>query len=222
MNMTAIRIPGIEYHQVDIVDLDYRDLLTYFPQTCKLIAVSVAKKRPILVHCRAGMSRSATVVCAYIMKTQNKSAIDAINFVRQRRNCIRPNVGFVQQLRHFHRMNYTLNANDRQFRQFLLSSYFREENPNHIIFKYFDRLAMAEKMTPNLISGRAIVCSKCKQTVFREINVIVNSEPINGCTLMYVEPQKWMTTTLENKISRDEHASAEREQGDNSEEISKS
>lgn len=37
----------------------------------------------VLVHCKAGVSRSATVVVAYVMQDQKLNVHDAINFVMQ-------------------------------------------------------------------------------------------------------------------------------------------
>lgn len=45
-----------------------------------------------------GISRSASVVIAYVMKAYNWSLEKAFEFVKKKRNCIRPNPGFVTQL----------------------------------------------------------------------------------------------------------------------------
>lgn len=52
----------------------------------------------ILVHCAAGVSRSSTVVCAYLMKSKQMSAKDAVLHVHKKRSCICPNSGFMGQL----------------------------------------------------------------------------------------------------------------------------
>ena len=45
----------------------------------------------VLVHCHAGLSRSATVVTAFIMKTKGWALEQALDFVREKRPSIRPN-----------------------------------------------------------------------------------------------------------------------------------
>lgn len=45
-----------------------------------------------------GISRSATVVIAYIMKKFQYNFYQAFDFVKQKRPFIRPNIGFSQQL----------------------------------------------------------------------------------------------------------------------------
>ena len=45
-----------------------------------------------------GISRSATVVCAYLIATTPMTAPEAIDFVTERRPVVSPNVGFQSQL----------------------------------------------------------------------------------------------------------------------------
>ena len=62
----------------------------------------------VFVHCHAGISRSATVCIAYIMKHQQKDLTQAYDFVKQRRSCISPNLHFMGQLLEFQkRLNPT-------------------------------------------------------------------------------------------------------------------
>lgn len=51
-----------------------------------------------LVHCKMGVSRSASTVIAYAMKEYGWSLEKAYNFVKQKRNITRPNAGFMRQL----------------------------------------------------------------------------------------------------------------------------
>lgn len=55
----------------------------------------------VFVHCHAGISRSATVCIAYIMKHQQKGLTQAYDFVKDRRPCISPNLHFMGQLLEF-------------------------------------------------------------------------------------------------------------------------
>ena len=51
-----------------------------------------------LVHCRNGMSRSTSVVIAYLMKYYKMPLLEAFSFVRERRPCTSPNPSFMRQL----------------------------------------------------------------------------------------------------------------------------
>lgn len=52
----------------------------------------------VLVHCAMGLSRSATLVLAYLMIHENMKLEDAIEAISANRN-ISPNEGFLEQLR---------------------------------------------------------------------------------------------------------------------------
>lgn len=52
----------------------------------------------VLVHCKMGVSRSASVVIAYAMKAYDWDYKKAFDYVKQKRNCIKPNTSFVNQL----------------------------------------------------------------------------------------------------------------------------
>ena len=52
----------------------------------------------VLVHCHAGVSRSATVTVAYIMKRQGMCLGEAYKFVKELRPVISPNLNFMGQL----------------------------------------------------------------------------------------------------------------------------
>lgn len=64
------------------------NLLNYMKNTTVLeqIHTNRINKRPVLVHCFAGMQRSCAVVACYIIKYYNVTPLLAINFIKRRRN----------------------------------------------------------------------------------------------------------------------------------------
>ena len=190
---------GIQYFAVVAEDSEDEDLLTYLPQTNEWITECVEHQRPILVHCLAGISRSTTVVCAYIMRKYQMSAERAIDFVLEKRDCISPNDGFIQQLKLFHRMGYTLNANDRAFRNYLNQIYVGINRKNQSLSKYFERLAVASSLTKVVDLGQQYCCNKCLRIAFDEINIIRNieTEDKDNCQDVYIEPKEWMMEQME-------------------------
>lgn len=58
----------------------------------------------ILVHCVQGISRSASVVIAYCMKSNEWSLKKSYDFVKSKRKIISPNVGFIKQLQQYEKL----------------------------------------------------------------------------------------------------------------------
>lgn len=85
-------------HSCAILDLPTEDIMSKFDYVTQVIEQARREKYAVLVHCHAGVSRSATLVVAYLMKQYNMHLIDALEFVQLRRPCVNPNKGFINQL----------------------------------------------------------------------------------------------------------------------------
>ena len=60
------------------------------------------KKKPVLVHCAAGVSRSPSIVISYLMRTDvGMSFAAALKFVQTKRELVSLNDGFARQLMMF-------------------------------------------------------------------------------------------------------------------------
>ncbi|KAI5987750.1 hypothetical protein F5J12DRAFT_553926 [Pisolithus orientalis] len=93
--------PQHNWLTVAVQDSEYEDLLIHLPRTCAFIQSALDSGGRVLVHCMMGISRSATVVCAYLMVSQRLSAHAAIRFLERRRPQVHPNYGFRKQLQAF-------------------------------------------------------------------------------------------------------------------------
>ncbi|EGG19976.1 hypothetical protein DFA_07090 [Cavenderia fasciculata] len=82
---------------VDIYDSYTVDIKKHFEDTFTFIEEG-RREGAVLVHCFAGMSRSATVCIAYMMKKLGITYQDAYEILKEARDIIDPNDGFVKQL----------------------------------------------------------------------------------------------------------------------------
>ncbi|KAJ7146590.1 protein-tyrosine phosphatase-like protein [Mycena epipterygia] len=86
-------------HRIDIQDRASAALRPHLAAACDYIRASLAGGGNVLVHCQQGVSRSASIVIAYLIRDCGMSYDAAYELVKRRRQCIRPNSGFVAALR---------------------------------------------------------------------------------------------------------------------------
>ena len=67
-------------------------------EAIEFIEAMVSQNKKVLVHCEVGVSRSASCVIAYLMKTKHINFEHAYTFVKERRQIVSPNPGFTMQL----------------------------------------------------------------------------------------------------------------------------
>ena len=88
--------PALRVMWVHLLDSpDERLLVADVSAACSFIDAGVADGRGVLVHCRAGRSRSAMVVLAYLISRRSMSLGDAYAFLKAKRPEISPNLGYV-------------------------------------------------------------------------------------------------------------------------------
>ncbi|XP_078076567.1 dual specificity protein phosphatase 8 isoform X1 [Mustelus asterias] len=86
------------FMRIPVNDNYCEKLLPWLDESVVFIDKAKVSNCRVLVHCLAGISRSATVAIAYIMKTMGLSSDDAYRFVKDRRPSISPNFNFMGQL----------------------------------------------------------------------------------------------------------------------------
>ncbi|VDQ03986.1 unnamed protein product [Trichobilharzia regenti] len=93
-----IRNAVINTIHVPVEDVETANLRVHFDRVSDRIAAESRRGGKTLVHCMAGVSRSSTLILAYLMRHTNMSLADAYQHVRSIRPCIQPNPGFWRQL----------------------------------------------------------------------------------------------------------------------------
>lgn len=89
----------VGHYFIECLDMPSTRLDVIVQQTNQIIEHVHKRNGRILIHCNAGVSRSASVCIAYLM-VQSKMNFDAaFALVKSKRECIRPNDGFLKQLK---------------------------------------------------------------------------------------------------------------------------
>ncbi|KAJ7574116.1 protein-tyrosine phosphatase-like protein [Mycena floridula] len=104
---------GLVCYRLDLSDSPSSShmLLASLESTCAFIRASLASNKSVLVHCQQGISRSAAVVIAYLIKEEGMGFDEALRWTKEKRACVKPNSGFVKVLREWE--SYWRNKRER-------------------------------------------------------------------------------------------------------------
>lgn len=166
---------------VPLRDMESEDLLDYLDVCLDFIDQS-RKEGSVLVHCFAGVSRSAAIITAYLMRTEHLSQEEALESLRQSCAFVCPNDGFLEQLKMFEEMGFKVDHASPVYKRFRLKvlgeSYNRGEKIHSSKFG-------ADPGLPREISSDAEVasnvennhspayrCKKCRRVVALQENVV--------------------------------------------------
>lgn len=102
---------GYQHHYFYLQDSPNADLFEIMNQTYPIILNSISNGFNVLIHCKAGISRSVSILCGFfikcvccypnlvqIPKTHPSWTDSILVFIRSKRSCINPNKGFLSQL----------------------------------------------------------------------------------------------------------------------------
>ncbi|XP_042309289.1 dual specificity protein phosphatase 1 [Sceloporus undulatus] len=90
-----------QYKSIPVEDNHKADISCWFNEAIDFIDSVKSDGGRVFVHCQAGISRSATICLAYLMRTNRVKLDEAFEFVKQRRSIISPNFSFMGQLLQF-------------------------------------------------------------------------------------------------------------------------
>lgn len=108
------QISNLRYQFLQCDDSSNNRIDRHFDRASQTIKAARKKNQGVLIHCYAGVSRSVTIACAWLIRSQSMTVKDAIRFVQSKRRQADPNSGFRLQLERWHKK--TLRLHIRQFR----------------------------------------------------------------------------------------------------------
>eukprot|EP00759_Apiculatamorpha_spiralis_P013379 PhF_6_TR20017/c0_g1_i3/m.29239 len=106
---SPVLLPGLDVLAVDLKDDDScspRSLHGVLKRCHDFISDALNGNRPVLVFCKRGISRSATIVATYLMARDRISWVTALERVKSRRRSVAPNLYFLKQMYVFERSEY--------------------------------------------------------------------------------------------------------------------
>ncbi|KAG6911391.1 hypothetical protein DXG01_016488 [Tephrocybe rancida] len=92
--------PPPRHLHVRIEDSPFVELAAHLPGTTQWIqdAYMSSPEARILVHCGEGVSRSVSVVAAFLIAQYGWTPSEAVQYIKQKRRVADPNFGFIAQL----------------------------------------------------------------------------------------------------------------------------
>ena len=87
-----------KYLTLNVDDFESENIYQFFESSYEFIDECVTNNGIILIHCAAGISRSTTITCSYLMKKNNLTFEEAFKIVKTARPIAGPNSGFQKQL----------------------------------------------------------------------------------------------------------------------------
>lgn len=176
---------------VPLKDTEDENLLDYL-EVCLEFIEEGRKKGAVLVHCFAGVSRSAAIITAYLMRSEQLSQEAALESLRKSCEFVSPNDNFLEQLKMFEEMGFKVDHGNTKYKRFRLRILGDSYNRGHKIdsSKFgADPGLPKEAESPRsegLPDGNknptvAYRCKKCRRVVALQEN-IVDHVPGEGMT----------------------------------------
>lgn len=87
-----------EWCVIDIMDHQDENIEIHFEKAFEFLDNIQKQNKTCIIHCHAGINRSATIALAYVMKRKNVNLFEAYEFFSYMRPGIIYNIGFRKQL----------------------------------------------------------------------------------------------------------------------------
>ena len=122
----------IKYCHIKLMDTPQTEIIQFLEKALDFIELARKNKKKVLIHCKLGISRSPSILIAYLVKYMNFTTMTALDFIKSKRKQIQPNPGFLLQL----------------------STYERKISKNRVLPKYISNNQSISKSTADFSSSQ--------------------------------------------------------------------
>ncbi|CAE7726470.1 DUSP9 [Symbiodinium sp. CCMP2592] len=172
----------IHYFRVDVEDVSIEPIEYFWPEAMQFIHEHHSKGLPVFVHCRAGVSRSASTVIAYLVSQLGFTLKDAFLLAHKKRPVVTPNLGFMDKLCELEKsIKGTSSIDLFKYESWWSGSHMAEvpdvgiedleENPEPEKVPEAEEAEEAEAASPSSPSGRSSVAQKL-QAANRKLRIL--------------------------------------------------
>lgn len=93
-----VELLNMDYKHIPFYDSDNEYLINYIPTTIAYIIEQINNGHNVLIHCVQGISRSPSIIIAFLIIYYHFNLYEAYKFVHVRRPKIKPNRTFISSL----------------------------------------------------------------------------------------------------------------------------
>ncbi|XP_041764886.1 dual specificity protein phosphatase MPK-4 [Anopheles merus] len=198
--------PNLRVRHIQAADVPREDLIRHFEDSNRFIADSLAEGRHVLVHCYFGVSRSATIMIAYIMQKYRLGYEAAFQRVKAKRRFVMPNPGFVNQLKLYGRMAYRIDRTNERYKLFRLRlAGDNVRKAKRLPTECMDVVKPDPGVTQESPEPYVYRCRKCRRVVASRSNLLLH------------KPKSATVAHSPAKVGREPEATLEEEEGEEEE-----
>lgn len=166
-------LPNITTKYIQITDMPREDFLIFFGDAYQFIDDGIKLGGRVLVHCYYGVSRSATLVIAYLMKKHGMCLDAAFEFVKSKRRFVGPNAGFLEQLKLYEDMGCDIDYQNIQFKMYRLQIAADKVRKAKILPSNFADLIKSDPALTTVRPEPTVYrCKKCRRIVASASNIL--------------------------------------------------
>lgn len=203
--------PNLRVKYIQASDVPREDLIKHFKETNNFIRESLAEERNVLVHCYFGVSRSATIVIAYLMEKHRLGYEAAMQRVKSKRRFVMPNPGFINQLKLFGVMNYRIDPLNEKYKLFRLKQAADNvRKAKRLPVNCMDVVKPDPAVTQETPEPIVYRCRKCRRVVATKSNLLSHKpRPQNASPARWDVARGVECSDVDNRDEQDEITPAE-------------